>query len=85
MSALLKKGGQNNYNISAFNKIKMLLWITRIPGGKKQVVKKGLLYAKIDISEAGGSFLHLFNTHTQATESELALEPYVYSFVARYE
>ena len=49
------------------------------------IVKKGLLYAKIDISEAGGSFLHLFNTHTQATESELALEPYVYSFVARYE
>ena len=45
MSALQKKGGQNNYNIGAFNKINMLLWITRIPGGKKQVVKKGLLYS----------------------------------------
>ena len=26
--------------------------------------QKGLLYAKIDLSENGGTYLHLFNTHT---------------------
>ena len=46
---------------------------------------KGCLYAKIDLGPLGGSHLHLFNTHTQASYSELVLEQYVETYVARYE
>lgn len=46
------------------------------------VVKKGLLYAKIDLGEG---CVHLFNVHTQATESELDLETHALTFVTRYE
>ena len=48
-------------------------------------VKKGLLYAKIDLSCIGGSNLHIFNTHTQATECNLSVDLHVNSYVSRYE
>ena len=47
--------------------------------------KKGLLYAKIDLSSIGGSHLHMFNTHLQSTENDLIPELHVQSYVTRYE
>lgn len=44
--------------------------------------KKGLLYARIDLGEG---CLHVFNTHTQATESELDVDTHALTFVTRYE
>ena len=49
------------------------------------IALKGLLYAKIDLTGLGGTCLHLFNTHTQATENNLETEVLVQSFVTRYE
>lgn len=49
------------------------------------IVEKGALYGKIDLSSIGGTYLHLFNTHTQSTESQISDEQYVLSYVARYE
>ena len=46
---------------------------------------KGFLYAKIDLSVLGGTYLHLFNTHTQSTEFDCPTEVYVQTFVTRYE
>ena len=46
---------------------------------------KGLLYAKIDLSQIGGTYLHLFNTHLQATESDVVTEVHVQTYVTRYE
>ena len=46
--------------------------------------RKGVLYTKIDLSSVGGSFLHLFNMHTQATYDELGNRMYVETFVSRY-
>ena len=40
------------------------------------------MYKRIDLGEG---CLHVFNTHTQATESELDLDSYALTFVARYE
>lgn len=49
------------------------------------IALKGLLYARIDLSRLGGTCLHLFNTHTQATEHNLETEALVQTFVTRYE
>ena len=46
---------------------------------------KGLLYAKIDLSSVGGTYLHLFNTHLQATESDISMDVHVQTYVTRYE
>ena len=46
---------------------------------------KGVLYNKIDISHAGGKYLHTFNVHTQATYTDRTLQTYVESYVCRHE
>lgn len=46
-------------------------------------VAKGLLYAKIELRQ--DRILHLFNTHTQATENDITVQEYAETFVSRYE
>ena len=45
-------------------------------------VAKGLLYAKLDLGQK--RMLHLFNTHTQATE-DVSVQEYAQTYVTRYE
>ena len=44
-----------------------------------------MLYAKIDLSSIGGTSLHLFNLHPQASYFRLDPSLYAETFVCRYD
>jgi hypothetical protein len=46
---------------------------------------KGVLYAKIDLKEKGGTDLHLYSTHTQASYFGSSLELFCESYYCRYK
>jgi len=52
--------------------------------GPDVMANKGCLYAKIDLSEIGGKYLHLYTVHTQSEYLEHELDLWIESYICRY-
>ena len=55
------------------------------PVGDDAIAMKGVLYSEIDLSQIGGSKLHLFHSHFQATYLGRGLPLFVDTYICRYE
>ena len=55
------------------------------PVGDDAIAMKGVLYTEIDLSQIGGTKLHLFHSHFQASYYGKGVPLYVETFVCRYE